>query len=137
MVQYFVTITTLHSSQFHSAALILPSLIIMTVYYIPQAFTAFGPTLIQPTWFCSRELFEKVGPFSEQGKVRATSNVIASKITYKFLFQGTPEDLMFFHKHLSLGGKLLKIEKELLMYRHHPDCESFSVSRLAILFTYM
>lgn len=35
-----------------------------------QAFTAFGPTLIQPTWFCSRELFEKVGPFSELGKVR-------------------------------------------------------------------
>ena len=36
---------------------------------------------------------------------------------------------MFFYKHLSVGGKLLKIEKELLMYRHHPDCESFSVSR--------
>ena len=36
---------------------------------------------------------------------------------------------MFFYKHLSLGAKLLKIEKELLTYRHHPDCESFSVSR--------
>ena len=36
---------------------------------------------------------------------------------------------MFFYKHLSLGGKLLKIEKELLVYRHHPDCETFSVTR--------
>lgn len=36
---------------------------------------------------------------------------------------------MFFYKHLSLGGKLLRVEKELLTYRHHPDCESFSVSR--------
>lgn len=23
-----------------------------------QAFTAFGPTIIQPTWFCAREVFE-------------------------------------------------------------------------------
>ena len=43
--------------------------------------------------------------------------------------QGTPEDLMFFYKHLSLGGKLMKIDKELLVYRHHPDCETFSVTR--------
>ncbi len=34
-----------------------------------QAFTAFGPTLIQPTWFLSRELVDKLGPFSEQGRV--------------------------------------------------------------------
>ena len=39
-------------------------------HYLMQAYTAFGPTLIQPTWFCSRRLFEQVGLFSEDGKVR-------------------------------------------------------------------
>lgn len=44
-------------------------------------------------------------------------------------FQGTPEDLMFFYKHLQLGGELCKVEKELLTYRYHQDCQSFNVKR--------
>jgi len=34
-----------------------------------QAFTAFGPTIILPTWFCSREVYDKAGPFCEDGRV--------------------------------------------------------------------
>uniref|UniRef100_A0A671MHJ2 UDP-GlcNAc:betaGal beta-1,3-N-acetylglucosaminyltransferase-like 1 n=1 Tax=Sinocyclocheilus anshuiensis TaxID=1608454 RepID=A0A671MHJ2_9TELE len=34
-----------------------------------QVYTSHGPTVIMPTWFCSRDWFEKVGPFNEGGKV--------------------------------------------------------------------
>lgn len=44
-------------------------------------------------------------------------------------FQGTPEDLMFFYRHLQLGGGLHRVEKELLTYRYHQDCQSFNVKR--------
>lgn len=78
-----------------------------------QAFTAFGPSIIQPTWFCERAVFDRAGPFSVAGK-------------------GTPEDLLFFYHHLELGGKLLKVERPLLLYRYHSDCESFNVNRWTI-----
>lgn len=42
---------------------------VFTFPVFQKAFTAFGPTIIQPTWFCSRKLFNQVGKFSEQGKV--------------------------------------------------------------------
>ncbi|XP_065826689.1 queuosine-tRNA galactosyltransferase-like [Oscarella lobularis] len=35
-----------------------------------QAFTSFGPTIIQPSWFCSRDVFLRAGPFVEDKKVR-------------------------------------------------------------------
>lgn len=38
-------------------------------YTYLQAYTAFGPTVIQPTWFFAREVFKRVGPYSEEGKV--------------------------------------------------------------------
>ena len=34
-----------------------------------QAFMSHGPTVIMPTWFCARQVFNKVGGFSEAGKV--------------------------------------------------------------------
>lgn len=34
-----------------------------------QAFTSHGPTVIMPTWFCSRAWFSHVGPFDEGGQV--------------------------------------------------------------------
>ncbi|KAJ8318941.1 hypothetical protein KUTeg_004032 [Tegillarca granosa] len=49
-----------------------------------------------PTWFCSRDVYKNVGGFDEGGK-------------------GVPEDLIFFYKHLELGGSLLKVEADLLM----------------------
>lgn len=74
-----------------------------------QIYTSFGPTIVMPTWFCGRNVFDKVGGFSEKGK-------------------GTPEDLLFFYKHLNIGGRLLKIEEDLLMYRYHHAATTFSVS---------
>lgn len=38
---------------------------------LTQVFTANGPTVIMPTWFCSRAWFSHVGPFDEGGQVRA------------------------------------------------------------------
>ncbi|XP_064600307.1 queuosine-tRNA galactosyltransferase-like isoform X2 [Liolophura sinensis] len=73
-----------------------------------QAYTSHGPTLIMPTWFCSREAYLAVGGFDERGK-------------------GTPEDLIFFYKHLELGGELRLVQQDLLMYRYHPEATTFSV----------
>jgi len=74
-----------------------------------QAFMSHGPTLIMPTWFCPRATYDTVGGFSEAGK-------------------GEPEDLIFFYRHLRLGGKLVRAEEELLSYRYHEEAASFSVS---------
>ncbi|XP_035211954.1 UDP-GlcNAc:betaGal beta-1,3-N-acetylglucosaminyltransferase-like protein 1 isoform X2 [Stegodyphus dumicola] len=74
-----------------------------------QIYTAFGPTIVMPTWFCHRNVFRKVGGFSEAGK-------------------GTPEDLLFFYDHLKMGGKLLRVDEDLLMYRYHAAATTFSVS---------
>eukprot|EP00731_Ephydatia_muelleri_P028403 Em0020g47a len=80
-----------------------------------QAFTAFGPTIIQPTWFCAREVFE-----------------LGYNELYSKLEKGNPEDLIFFYRHLSLGGKLLRIDEPLLTYRYHKDAVSFGVDRWTI-----
>lgn len=34
-----------------------------------QVYTSHGPSVVMPTWFCSREWYQKVGPFDEGGKV--------------------------------------------------------------------
>ncbi|XP_047996219.1 UDP-GlcNAc:betaGal beta-1,3-N-acetylglucosaminyltransferase-like protein 1 [Leguminivora glycinivorella] len=75
-----------------------------------QIYTANGPTLLMPTWFCHRSVFEKVGSFDESGK-------------------GTPEDLIFFYSHLDLGGDLIKVNKKLLIYTYHEGAATFSVKR--------
>ena len=41
--------------------------------------------------------------------------------------QGVPEDLIFFYRHLELGGGLYRVDKDLLMYRYHPEATSFSI----------
>ena len=76
-----------------------------------QIFTSFGPTLVMPTWFCSRRVYDTVGGFCEDG-------------------YGVPEDLIFFYKHLSSGGSLIRVDSEgpLMIYRHHPAATTFSVS---------
>lgn len=33
--------------------------------------------------------------------------------------RGTPEDLIFFYHHLDVGGKILRVDEDLLMYRYH------------------
>ncbi|VEN35678.1 unnamed protein product [Callosobruchus maculatus] len=73
-----------------------------------QVFTSHGPTVIMPTWFCERQVFNRVGGFFESKK-------------------GTPEDLVFFYKHLDLGGKILRVDDVLLIYTYHPNQTSFSI----------
>ncbi|CAL4141082.1 unnamed protein product [Meganyctiphanes norvegica] len=78
-----------------------------------QIYTSNGPTVIMPTWFCHRSVVEKVGYFDESG-------------------HGTTEDLIFFYKHLRYGGKILRQDAELLMYRYHPNATTFSVNEETI-----
>ncbi|XP_002739011.1 queuosine-tRNA galactosyltransferase-like [Saccoglossus kowalevskii] len=75
---------------------------------IMQVYTSHGPTVIMPTWFCSREVFNKVGGFNEEGK-------------------GVPEDLIFFLEHLKQGGSVYRVDRCLLMYRYHPQAATHSV----------
>nr|XP_024644616.1 UDP-GlcNAc:betaGal beta-1,3-N-acetylglucosaminyltransferase-like protein 1 isoform X2 [Macaca nemestrina] len=76
-------------------------------------FTANGPTVIMPTWFCSRAWFSHVGPFDEGG-------------------QGVPEDLLFFYEHLRKGGGVIRVDQSLLLYRYHPRAATHSVLETTI-----
>lgn len=73
-----------------------------------QIYTSNGPTLIMPTWFLHRDVFDRVEGFSEAGA-------------------GTPEDLIFFYKHLDLGGELHRVEEPLVEYVYHREATSFSI----------
>ncbi|GJQ83286.1 hypothetical protein Trydic_g8878 [Trypoxylus dichotomus] len=73
-----------------------------------QVYTANGPTVIMPTWFLHRSTFDRVGGFSEAGK-------------------GTPEDLIFFYKHLDLGGKIYRVNEVLLVYNYHIYAATHSI----------
>uniref|UniRef100_A0A2K6JNX0 UDP-GlcNAc:betaGal beta-1,3-N-acetylglucosaminyltransferase like 1 n=2 Tax=Rhinopithecus bieti TaxID=61621 RepID=A0A2K6JNX0_RHIBE len=75
---------------------------------LTQVFTANGPTVIMPTWFCSRAWFSHVGPFDEGG-------------------QGVPEDLLFFYEHLRKGGGVIRVDQSLLLYRYHLRAATHSV----------
>ncbi|XP_072259693.1 queuosine-tRNA galactosyltransferase [Pyxicephalus adspersus] len=80
---------------------------------LTQVFTSHGPTVIMPTWFCSREWFCYVGQFVEDG-------------------QGTPEDLLFFYEHLRKGGAVHRVDECLLQYRYHEHAATHSVSEETI-----
>lgn len=75
-----------------------------------QIYTSNGPTVLMPTWFCHRSVFEKVGGFDESGI-------------------GTPEDLIFFHSHLIAGGDLYRVDEELVIYTYHEGAATLSVTR--------
>ncbi|XP_016367298.1 queuosine-tRNA galactosyltransferase [Sinocyclocheilus rhinocerous] len=75
---------------------------------LTQVYTSHGPTVIMPTWFCSRDWFEKVGPFNEGGK-------------------GVPEDLLFFYQSLRRGGHAIRVDECLLVYRYHEHAATHSV----------
>ncbi|KAM4594180.1 queuosine-tRNA galactosyltransferase [Fundulus diaphanus] len=80
---------------------------------IAQAYTSHGPTVVMPTWFCSRKLFLKVGLFDEGGK-------------------GVPEDLLFFYQLLRQGGCPLRVDRCLLVYRYHERAATHSVTEETI-----
>ncbi|TMS23399.1 UDP-GlcNAc:betaGal beta-1,3-N-acetylglucosaminyltransferase-like protein 1 [Larimichthys crocea] len=61
-----------------------------------QVYTSHGPTVIMPTWFCSKSWFLKVGWFDEGGK-------------------GVPEDLLFFYHSIRQGGGVARVDQCLLV----------------------
>lgn len=65
--------------------------------------------------FLNYEIFleTRVGGFQESGK-------------------GTPEDLIFFYRHLDLGGKIIRVDQTLLVYRYHPLQTTFSIDEQVI-----
>ncbi|XP_059527614.1 UDP-GlcNAc:betaGal beta-1,3-N-acetylglucosaminyltransferase-like protein 1 isoform X3 [Myotis daubentonii] len=76
--------------------------------FLDSVFTSNGPTVVMPTWFCSRAWFSHVGPFDEGG-------------------QGVPEDLLLFYNHLRKGGGIRRVDQSLLLYRYHPSAATHSV----------
>nr|XP_048285264.1 UDP-GlcNAc:betaGal beta-1,3-N-acetylglucosaminyltransferase-like protein 1 [Myodes glareolus] len=80
---------------------------------LTQVFTSHGPTVIMPTWFCSRAWFSHVGLFDEGG-------------------QGVPEDLLFFYEHLRKGGGVFRVDHNLLLYRYHLYAATHSVLEITI-----
>lgn len=52
----------------------------------------------------------RVGGFDEKGK-------------------GTPEDLIFFYRHLDLNGRIFRVDEVLLVYRYHPLQTTFSIDQ--------
>ncbi|XP_040003100.1 UDP-GlcNAc:betaGal beta-1,3-N-acetylglucosaminyltransferase-like protein 1 isoform X2 [Xiphias gladius] len=80
---------------------------------ITQVYTSHGPTVVMPTWFCSRNWYLKVGPFDEGGK-------------------GVPEDLLFFYQSLRQGGGLSRVNQCLLVYRYHEKATTHSVTEETI-----
>ncbi|KAI4832334.1 hypothetical protein KUCAC02_015306 [Chaenocephalus aceratus] len=76
-------------------------------------YTSHGPTVVMPTWFCSRNWYLKVGPFDEGGK-------------------GVPEDLIFFYQSLRQGGGMARVDQCLLVYRYHEKATTHSVTEETI-----
>ncbi|CAD6194763.1 unnamed protein product [Caenorhabditis auriculariae] len=80
-----------------------------------QVYTSHGPTLVAPTWFISRSIFETVTKFNEEFP------------------RGFPEDLDFFFACLRDKRVIFKkVESDLVMYRYHPGCATLGVSESAI-----
>ncbi|XP_078081553.1 queuosine-tRNA galactosyltransferase isoform X4 [Mustelus asterias] len=75
---------------------------------VNKVFTSHGPTVIMPTWFCSREWFDRIGMFDEGGK-------------------GVPEDLLFFYENLRKGGGIFRVDHCLLLYRYHSEAATHAV----------
>ncbi|GMT30553.1 hypothetical protein PFISCL1PPCAC_21850 [Pristionchus fissidentatus] len=79
-----------------------------------QIFTSHGPTLLTPTWFVARALFERTGGFNEQH------------------VKGYPEDLDLYYRAIDAGAILHKVAAPLLTYRYHAGCETLAVSEKTI-----
>ncbi|CAF0916166.1 unnamed protein product [Rotaria sp. Silwood1] len=94
-----------------------------------QIYLAHGPTLIMPTWFCSRSWFDRLGGFDEIAKGHCED--------LTFFFKHLRNGKVFYLKHLDrkqklffclfMGGRLYRVNEILLYYRYHPEATTFSV----------
>jgi glycosyltransferase involved in cell wall biosynthesis len=66
-------------------------------------------TIILPTWCCRRAVFDRAGPFKEGVCVA--------------------EDLIFFHRHLELGGRLARVPEFILGYTLAPGSVTSGTAR--------
>ena len=89
------------------------TIIVLFIEILTQVYTSHGPTVIMPTWFCDRRLYDNIGGFTEAGRFE-------------------PEDLIFFYQHLRAGGSVLRAPGELLVYRYHAGAATFSISELEL-----
>jgi len=71
-------------------------------------------TIIQPTWFMKRDIFDRVGGYDET-------------------FPSCPEDMIFFYAHLGKGGTLRKVDKVLVQYRYHEGSTCKRIHRLTLM----
>jgi len=69
-------------------------------------------TMIQPTWFFHRSVYDRVGGYPEMPGLN---------------------DMAFFHRHLDAGGELVKDPEALVMYRYTNTSLSWKSSRKEIL----
>ena len=67
-------------------------------------------TIIQPTWFMHRTVFEAVGGYDEED----------AAMTAREDREPLPDDLLFFHRHLDApSARLFCVKRPLVRYRHH------------------
>ncbi|CEF65668.1 UDP-GlcNAc:betaGal beta-1,3-N-acetylglucosaminyltransferase-like protein 1 [Strongyloides ratti] len=79
-----------------------------------QCYTSNGPTVIAPTWFMSRKLYDNVGGFKTN------------------IPKGFPEDLDFFYRALRKGVLIKKVPNNLVTYRYHQNCATFNIHEKTI-----
>ena len=68
-------------------------------------------TLLQPTWFFCKELWEAAGRYDGD----------------------TCDDLRFFLRHVTRGGSLRRVDEDLVVYRHVSGSLSFTTSRAELV----
>lgn len=73
-------------------------------------------TVICPSWFMHRSVYDRAGPFKEAPPGEPHP----------------PEDLIFYHEHLDAGGELLKVPEPLVCYRYVPNSMSSLMSKRAM-----
>jgi glycosyltransferase involved in cell wall biosynthesis len=72
-------------------------------------------TVICPSWFMHRQVFDKVANHRSRCGTRAFVENDVDKILKRI-----PEDTFFFLDHLQLGGSLSKVPIDLITYRYTP-----------------
>ena len=105
-------------------------------------------TILQPTWFLCRNLFESLGGYVEAPPLGSSAEDVATFIKKERTENNRlvhmhetvetlrlAEDLRFFHDHLNRGGtvKLHRTAESLVTYRHTGNSQCFRTSRKLLL----